>query len=114
MHREIGGGPAPANLRTPEPESALDVMVVVNVFVVVMVVMSCGAERRAGKHHRKQGGNQKLLHSRNPSMRPSPAERDFRGRELRPYLKWNEVRRGAQSSLQTPASIAIPRKLGVS
>jgi hypothetical protein len=107
MERNCGGGPAPANLRQPEPESALDVMVMVNVFVVVAVVMSCGAERRAGKHHRKQGGNQKLLHSRNPSMRRIAAKRDFRGGRLRAYLKWN----GDRSVQQTPAGIEIPRKL---
>ncbi len=71
-------------MRQPEPELALDVMVVVNVFVMVTVVMFRRAKGRAGKHHRKQGGNQKLLHSRNRSMSPIAAIGDFRVRIAAP------------------------------
>jgi hypothetical protein len=76
--KDAAGGSGSGAIGTLEPDLALNVVVMVDVFVVV-AVMLLGSECGAGEHHREEDGNQKLLHTRNRSMTAICAERNFRG-----------------------------------
>jgi TldD protein len=79
-------------------------MMMVDVFVV-MAVMSRRSKGRACKHHRQQGGNQKLLHTRNRSTGRIATELNFSGRTARHESKVERVL--AAQSIAEPN----PRKL---
>jgi hypothetical protein len=55
----------------PSGHGALGAGFVLRVVVVVVMVtvVAAGSKRGAGKHHQKQGCNNKLLHSQNRSMK---------------------------------------------
>jgi hypothetical protein len=77
--KDIAGEPGPGALAPLEPDLALNVAVMVDVFVVVAVMLCC-SKGGAGEHHREEGGNHELLHRRNRSMSRIAAELNFSGR----------------------------------
>jgi TldD protein len=93
-----------------EPMSALgsvvdDVVAWVMACVVAIVMVALGGKGRGGEHHQQQGSKNKLLHSRNRSMRPVPAEGDYNGR-VTPHE--SKVERAARTGLLSGSK---PRKL---
>src|SRR5271157_3437881 len=78
--------------------------------VVVAMVALAGSEGRAGEHHQEQGGDKKLLHSRNRSMfRVAPGrDRRLRIKNGTGRVPDREKRRKLENTMTHPAPLPRP------